>query len=193
MKGHSSSCVGGLSGSDCVAGDGECEDVEKTHGKHHSVDFSSTGLQLTQYGVHSLEEVLDEPIDIRDHGRFQIMLTDPMDPHVVLKSRRVWQGESSSKRERLIQSGCNDMSSRPRLDTHSLSHSFIDTSIVDGNRRLRGRGKGEEELRLWEIAKELGVVCQVSEERAIQRFSELEKRDNSVMREASHEEGNRTS
>ena len=79
------------------------------------------------------------------------------------------------------------------MDTHSLSQSFIDTNIVDGNRRLRGRGKGEEELRLWEIAKELGVVCQVSEERVIQRFLELEERDNSVMREASREERNRKS
>jgi len=88
--------LGGLSGSDCVAGDDECEDMEKTRGKHHPVDFNSGGLQLTQYGVHSPEEVLDEPIDICEHGRFQIMLTDPMDPHVVLKSRRVKESRAPS-------------------------------------------------------------------------------------------------
>jgi len=36
--------VGGLSGSNCVVGDDECEDVEKTHRKHHPVDFNSGGL-----------------------------------------------------------------------------------------------------------------------------------------------------
>jgi len=91
-----------------------------------------------------------------------------------------------------FQSGCNDLSSRSRLVTTSLSQSLIDTNVFYYNRRLRGSIKGTETLRLWEIAKEIGVVCQVSEESVMQRFSKMEERDNLVMREASHEEGNRS-
>jgi len=85
------------------------------------------------------------------------------------------------------------LSSRSRSVTPSISQSLTDSIIFYCNRRLRGLDRGAEELRLWEIAKEIGVVCQVSEESIIQRFSEMEERDNFVVREASREEGNRSS
>lgn len=94
--------VGGLSDTVCVVGGYASEDAEETHGKHHFDDVNSGALQSAQYGVHLLEEVVDEPIDICDHGCFQIILKEPMDPHVTLNSMRTWKGESSSMRERFI-------------------------------------------------------------------------------------------
>ena len=111
---------GRFSGVECDTGGYVGEVAEKTHGKHHNSVVNSGCLQLAQFGVHSSEEVLDEPIDIHDHGRFQIILTETVDPQAFLNFRRLWQGESSSMRERPIQSGCNDLSLRSRLVTPSL-------------------------------------------------------------------------
>jgi len=47
-----------------------------------------------------------------------------------------------------------------------------------------------EELRLWEIGKEIGVVCKDCEDSILQQLAEMEERDNRLMREPSLEEGN---
>jgi len=64
--------------------------------------------------------VLDELIDLRDQGSFQIILRETSD------------------------------------------------------RRIKCSDKGTEEMSLWGIPKEIGIVCQESEDSIIQKFSKME-------------------
>jgi len=105
-------------------------------------------------------------------------------------SRKMWRRESSLRRGRATKNRDNVSGCRSRLVTPTLSNSITDTNISNCNRRIKGSDKGIEELRLWEIAKEIGVVCQESEDSIIQRFVEMEERDNKVLREANCEDGN---
>jgi len=102
----------------------------------------------------------------------------------------MWREETSSKRQRVIQLSGNDLNMRSRLATPSLSNSMINTNISNYNRRLRSSNKGIEELKLWGIAKEIGLVCHECEESIIQRFPKMEERDNLDLREASCDDGN---
>lgn len=98
----------------------------------------------------------------------------------------MWRRESSLRRGRAIKNCDNVSSCRSRLVIPTLSNSITDTNISNFNRRIKGSDKGIEELRLWEIS----VVCQESEDSIIQRFVEMEERDNKVLREANCEDGN---
>jgi len=55
-----------------------------------------------------------------------------------------------------------------RLVTPSLSNTINDSNISNCNRRLRSVDDELEELRLWKIAKEIGMVCQDCEDSILQ-------------------------
>jgi len=51
---------------------------------------------------------------------------------------------------------------------------------LNGNRRIRGYENGIKELKLLGITKQIGVICQISEDCVIQKFVEIEERDSQV-------------
>jgi len=83
---------------------------------------------------------------------------EPLDPIVFGASRKMRRDESSSKRWRSIQSRGNVSGHRSRLLISTLSNSITDTKIFNCNRRIKSLDNGIEELRLWGLAKEIGVV-----------------------------------
>jgi len=97
----------------------------------------------------------------------------------------MWRGESSSKHRRSIQIRDNVSGGRSRLVIPTFSNSISHTNISNCNRRIKGSDNGIEELRLWGLVKEIE-----SEDIIIQRFSEMEERDNKVLREATCVVGN---
>jgi len=91
-------------------------------------------------------------------NHFKLLSKVPLDPKVFNSSRRLSKGETG--RVRRNQRHENEFGLNARLVTPNLSNSITDTNIYNCNRRIRDLDSGTEELRLWGIAKEIGVVCQ---------------------------------
>jgi len=76
----------------------------------------------------------------------------------------------------------------PRSGSPNLSNSISDSNIFNCNKRIWGSESGIDELRICDIAKEIGVVCQECEESILQQFADMEERDRKLMGKVSQEE-----
>ena len=172
-----------------------------------SEDASKVGVVVTDFGEGAVirnakSKGVDEEAMVAaegslvhfDHsskGGFKLINKEPLDPIVFSASRKMWRGKSSSKRGRSLQIRDNGSGGRSRLVIPTSSNSITDSNIFNCNRRIKGLDNGIEELRLWGIAKEIGIVCKESEDSIIQRFSEMEEWDSKMLREATYyEDGN---
>jgi len=114
---------------------------------------------------------------------FKLINAEPVDPNSFNSRQRLLKGESSKVKGKTIWNEEGDMCMDSRLVIQSLSNSLTDSNIINCNRRFRESEIGIEELRLWGIAKEIGVVCLECEESIIRRFSKMEQRDSQLLEE----------
>ena len=116
-------------------------------------------------GVNDVQDVEPE-----GEGCFRLISVVQGDPTLFTYSRRRYRGESSTRRDFATLNGASTTRDKSRLLTPYLSNTLNDSNIFNCNRRLRSEENGMEELRLWGIAKDIGVVCQESEESILQKF-----------------------
>jgi len=92
----------------------------------------------------------------------------------------MWRGESSkAKNYKHVHGGVNiNTPNRSASPSTSMYNSITDINIFNYNRRIRENENGIKELN----AKEIGVVCQVSEECIIGKFFKIEKINSQVLR-----------
>jgi len=70
---------------------------------------------------------------------------------------------------------------------NALSVATSDGDIVNCNHRFWNAGGCVEPVNLWELDKQVGIICIGNEEEVIKEFQCMEERDNEVMRKS--EEG----
>jgi len=119
------------------------------------------------------QQQLEELQNIR--SVFKLINVEPVDPNSFNSPQRLLKGESSKVKGKIVWNEDGDMCMDSRLVIQSLSNSLTDSNIINCNRRFRESEIGLEELRLWGIAKEIGVVFHECEESIIRRFSEMEQ------------------
>jgi len=113
---------------------------------------------------------------------FSLINVRLLDSRLFNTRQRIWRGESSKNNDHLLFNSGREQCGQTRLVSLNLSNSISDTNILNCTIRLRGSKNGIEELRLWGIGKEIGVICQESEDSIIQKFSKMEERDSQLLR-----------
>jgi len=107
-------------------------------------------------------------IDNNSKSCFKLINVQQGNPVHFNGSCRTWIGESSTKRKDGSANHAIANGYGSRLVTPSLSNTINDSNISNCNRRLRSVDDELEELRLWKIAKEIGMVCQDCEDSILQ-------------------------
>jgi len=97
--------LGAATESDVDAGHSEYGRMAGTTAKVQVEDGDGMYLakEVVENGSHKLVEVLDESHRISAHECFQLIREELVGPQMFNKSRRMWRGETSSKRDRFNQ------------------------------------------------------------------------------------------
>jgi len=87
----------------------------------------------------------------------------------------------------LTTGGMQLLTSKARSVSPNRSNFITNSSFVNCNHRFKDFIKGGDVEELWKIANDLGVHCSLDVERVIQRFSELDQRDATLLSEIRRE------
>jgi len=102
----------------------------------------------------------------------------PIDPEQFKNRFPMCKGESSKcKGKGKAGKHMSDKMAISSSASRFASTSISDNNIANCNKRFLSNNGESEEVRLWLLAKDIGVVCVEDEENVIKRLVEMEERD----------------